>query len=255
MNLAVNAQDAMPNGGTLTIACDNIVLDEHYSAQHFNAALGPSVVISVTDSGTGMSPEVLARLFEPFFTTKPAGKGTGLGLATVHGIVTQSGGSVTVSSEIGRGSRFEVYLPQATEADRVVEHPLPPDAALHGTELLLVVEDADGLRDLTKRLLERLGYVVVVAANATQALEVFDQNPSIALVLTDVVMPGLSGPDLTKQLLERRPWLKVVYMSGYTDEAIVQHGVLQPGIAFLHKPFTANALGRKVHEALDDDAD
>jgi len=255
VNLAVNAQDAMPNGGTLTIACDNIVLDEHYSAQHFNAALGPSVVISVTDSGTGMSPEVLARLFEPFFTTKPAGKGTGLGLATVHGIVTQSGGSVTVSSEIGRGSRFEVYLPQATVADRAVEHPLPPDAALHGTELLLVVEDADGLRDLTKRLLERLGYVVVVAANATQALEVFDQNPSIALVLTDVVMPGLSGPDLTKQLLERRPWLKVVYMSGYTDEAIVQHGVLQPGIAFLHKPFTANALGRKVREALDVDAD
>jgi len=254
VNLAVNAQDAMPAGGTLRIACDNIVLDGRYSAQSFSVAPGPYVVISVTDTGTGMTAEVQARLFEPFFTTKVAGKGTGLGLATVHGIVTQSGGSVTVSSELGQGSRFAVYLPQATSADRAVEHPLPPDAALHGTELLLVVEDADGLRDLTKRLLERLGYRVVVAAGGMQALEVFDRNPSIALVLTDVVMPGLSGPDLTKQLLERRPGLKVVYMSGYTDETIVQHGVLQPGIAFLHKPFTANALGRKVREALDDDA-
>ncbi len=214
---------------------------------------GLYVVISVTDTGVGMSPEVLARLFEPLFTTRSFGKGTGLGLATVHGIVTQSGGSVTVTSEFGRGSRFEVYLPQATEAGTVA-HPLPPDTSLHGTELVLVVEDADGVRDLTKRLLERLGYGVVAAVNAAHALELFDTHPSIALLLTDVVMPGLSGPDLAKQLLGRRPGLKVIYMSGYTDEAIVQHGVLQAGIAFLHKPFTANALGRKLREALDADA-
>ncbi|MCC7185173.1 MAG: PAS domain S-box protein [Acidobacteria bacterium] len=221
LNLAVNAQDAMPSGGTLEIDCNNIELDMHHQAEDFDVLPGRYVVISVTDTGTGMTPEVIARMFEPFFTTKAAGKGTGLGLATVHGIVAQSGGSVSVHSEPGLGSRFDVYFPQATAAAAAVELLLPSGASLQGNELLLVVEDADGLRDLTKRLLERLGYAVLVAANATEALDVFDTYPSIALVLTDVVMPGQSGPELTRQLRERRPGLKVVYMSGYTDEAIV----------------------------------
>jgi two-component system cell cycle sensor histidine kinase/response regulator CckA len=253
LNLAVNAQDAMAGGGTLIIGANDVELDEYYSAAHFDAAPGPHVVITVTDSGVGMSEDVLVRLYEPFFTTKDTGKGTGLGLATVHGIVAQAAGSVRVFSEPGRGSRFEVYFPQATPADGHVELPLPAAGSLRGTELLLVVEDADGLRELTKRLLERWGYSVVVAAHAADALQVFEANPLIALVLTDVVMPGLSGPDLARHLVERRPGLKVIYMSGYTDDAIVQVGV-QPETAFLHKPFTANALGRKIREVLDQPA-
>ncbi len=236
MNLAVNAQDAMPDGGTLTIDAANVDRE---------------VMIAVTDTGTGMTREVQEQAFEPFFTTKGVGRGTGLGLATVHGIAAQSGGRVRVHSSPGHGSRFEVYFPQAAATvERDVETAVPT-SSLTGTELVLVVEDAEGLRTLTKRLLDRLGYSVLVASNAEEAIRQFDAHPSIALVLTDVVMPGLSGPGLVAQLVQRRPALKVIYMSGYTDEAIVQHGVLQPGIAFVHKPFTANALGRKVREVLD----
>lgn len=240
VNLAVNAQDAMPKGGTLTIDAANADL----------GAEGLFVVINVTDSGTGMTEDVRQRLFEPFFTTKKAGSGTGLGLATVHGILAQSGGSVRVHSDAGRGSRFEVFFPQAGPVDLVEERPVAADASLAGHELLLVVDDAEGLRNLTKRLLSRLGYSVLVAANADEAVRLFDANPAIALILTDVVMPGLSGPALIKDLVERRP-VKVIYMSGYTDETIVQHGVLRPGIAFVHKPFTADTLGRKLREVLD----
>jgi two-component system cell cycle sensor histidine kinase/response regulator CckA len=251
VNLAVNAQDAMPNGGILTIEAANVDLDENYSAKHFNVAPGPYVVITVSDSGTGMTAAVRERLFEPFFTTKKPGQGTGLGLATVHGIVARSGGSVSVYSEPGRGTSFKVYLPRTAGVPHAAERPAPATGSLRGTEVVLVVEDADGLRDLTRRLLERLGYTVLVAANAAEAIRQFDENPSIQLILSDVVMPGLSGPGLIKQLVERRPGLKVIYMSGYTDEAIVQHGVLMPGIAFLHKPFTANTLATKLREALD----
>jgi len=251
LNLVVNAQDAMPDGGTLTIDAANVDLEADLSTQHVTIAPGPYVVLSVTDSGTGMGPAVLERLFEPFFTTKVAGKGTGLGLATVHGIVARSGGGVSVTTALDQGSRFSVYFPRADAAAQVVDHQLPPDASLSGTEMVLVVEDADGLRELTQRLLERLGYAVLVAANAKDALDLFDAHPSIALVLTDVVMPGQSGPSLTRQLGERRPGLKCIYMSGYTDDAIVEHGVLQPGIAFLHKPFTANALARMLRQTLD----
>jgi len=236
VNLAVNARDAMPEGGTLTFHAANI---------------GAEVVIAVTDTGTGMTDAVRQRLFEPFFTTKPAGRGTGLGLATVHGIVAQSGGRVTVKSQLGHGSTFEVFLPRTFETARADDEAAAPAGLLTGTELLLVVEDAEDLRHLTKRLLARLGYTVLVAGNAAEALRLFDENPAIALVLSDVMMPGLSGPALIKQLGERRQGLKVIHMSGYTDEAIVQHGVLQPGIAFLHKPFTFDALGRKVREVLD----
>jgi two-component system cell cycle sensor histidine kinase/response regulator CckA len=251
LNLAVNAQDAMPNGGTLTIETANVELDEHYTAMHSSVKPGPYVVLTVSDSGTGMSSQVLDHLFEPFFTTKEEGKGTGLGLATVHGIAARSGGSVNVYSEVGRGSSFKVYFPQVIEEAPIAgAKPTPPKSSV-GTETVLVVEDSDPLRELTRRLLSTQGYTVLVAANADQASQLFDENPSIDVLLTDVVMPGPSGPDLSEQLTKRRPSLKVIYMSGYTDEGIVQHGVLQPGVAFLHKPFTSGALGRKIREVLD----
>jgi CheY-like chemotaxis protein len=205
----------------------------------------------VTDTGTGMTPEVQARLFEPFFTTKEVGKGSGLGLATVHGIVARNGGSVNIYSEVGRGTSVKVYFPRADVAQVAVETPPLVTAPHIGTDTVLVVEDAEGLRELTRKLLQRMGYTVLTAANADEALSVFEQNPSIDLLLTDVVMPGTSGPELSKRLVERRSALKVLYMSGYTEDAIVHHGVLNPGIAFLHKPFTSETLGRKIREVLD----
>jgi two-component system cell cycle sensor histidine kinase/response regulator CckA len=253
MNLAVNARDAMPGGGTLTIETANVELDEHYAATHLSVKPGPYVALTVTDTGTGMTPEVQARLFEPFFTTKQLGKGTGLGLATVHGLVAQSGGSVHVDSEVGKGTSFTTYFPRA-DAEGVLSD-APPIAARRlagtGTETVLVVEDVEGLRELAKRLLERQGYAVLVAASAEEALRLFQQHASIDVLLTDVVMPGATGPELTRLLVAQRPELKVIYMSGYTEDAIVHQGVLDPGIAFLQKPFTSETLGRKIREVLD----
>jgi two-component system cell cycle sensor histidine kinase/response regulator CckA len=252
LNLAVNARDAMPNGGTLTIQTATVELSEYYSKTHLAVKPGRYVVLTVSDTGTGITPQVLARLFEPFFTTKEVGKGTGLGLATVHGIVMRSGGSINVDSDVGKGTSFKVYFPLADATALPVDPPPPPVARAHaGAEIILVVEDAEGLRMLARRLLERLGYTVLVAANADEALLLFDQNPSIDVLLTDVVMPGASGPELTRQLVERRPALKVIYMSGYTEDAIVHHGVLDPGIAFLNKPFSSQTLGAKIREVLD----
>jgi two-component system cell cycle sensor histidine kinase/response regulator CckA len=250
LNLAVNARDAMQNGGTLMIETANVSADECQAKARFVGTPCPCVALTVTDTGTGMTPEVRARLFEPFFTTKGIGKGTGLGLATVHGIVTRSGGSVTVDSEVGKGASFTVYFPQADAAEQVVAPP-PAERPPAGRRTVLVVEDARSLRALTKRLLERLGYSVLVAANADEARQLFDRHPSIDLLLTDVVMPGASGPEHVGQLTARRPTLNVIYMSGYTDESIIQHGVLAPEIAFLHKPFTSETLGRKLREVLD----
>ena len=251
MNLAVNARDAMPHGGTLTIETANVELDEHYAKAHLAVKPGRYVGLTVTDTGTGMTPEVQARLFEPFFTTKETGKGTGLGMATVYGIVMRSGGSVGVYSEIGKGTAFKVYFPRVDAPDIVAEAPAPPARPQGGTLTVLVVEDEKGLRELSLRLLQRQGYTVLVAADAEEAGRLFDANPSIDILLTDVVMPGVSGPDLTRQLIERRPALKVIYMSGYTEESIVRHGVIQPGIAFLNKPFTSEALGDKIREVLE----
>ena len=251
MNLVVNARDAMPNGGTLRIETANVQLDEHYAQTHLGVKPGAYVVLTVSDTGTGMTPQVQARLFEPFFTTKEPGKGTGLGLATVYGIVMRSGGSVGVYTEIGKGSSFKVYLPRTDAAESVVDTPVPMARPRAGTQTVLVVEDEDALRELAKRLLERQGYTVLVASNAAEAVRLFEGNPSIDILLTDVVMPGASGPELTKQLIEQRPALKVIYMSGYTEEAIVQYGVLKPGIAFLNKPFTSETLGEKIRDVLD----
>jgi PAS domain S-box-containing protein len=250
MNLAVNARDAMPNGGTLTIETASVELDEHYAATHPAATPGPHIVLTMTDSGTGMTPEVQARLFEPFFTTKEPGKGTGLGMATVDGVVSRCGGSVGVYSEVGRGTSFRVYFPRVVGGLVVEARP----SALRrspGGETVLVVEDAGGLRELAKRLLERQGYAVLVAADAEQAMQIFAANPAIDVLLTDVVMPGGSGPELTARLAAQRPDLKVIYMSGYTEDAIVHHGVVDSGVAFLHKPFTAETLGRKIRDVLD----
>jgi two-component system cell cycle sensor histidine kinase/response regulator CckA len=246
----VNARDAMPRGGTLTIETAHVELDEPYAKVHLGVTAGSYTALTVSDTGTGMTPEIKARLFEPFFTTKEPGHGTGLGLATVHGIVTQSGGSVSVDSESGKGTSIRVHFPRAEGvAAAIVAPPVSAIPARTG-QTVLVVEDEDGLRQLTRRLLQGQGYVVLTAANAAEAMALVDANASIDLLLTDVVMPGASGAELTKQAVERRPALRVIYMSGYTEETIVHRGVLNPGIAFLHKPFTSDTLGRKIREAL-----
>jgi two-component system cell cycle sensor histidine kinase/response regulator CckA len=251
LNLAVNARDAMPKGGTLTIETANVEFDDAHAGGYRGVKAGRYVTLTVSDTGTGMTPEVQARLFEPFFTTKGAGKGTGLGMATVHGIVTRSDGTITVNSEIGRGTSFTVYFPRADAAPLAVAAPPPAVQARASVQTILAVDDEEPLRELTRRLLVKLGYSVLVAANADDACQLFDANPSIDLLLTDVVMPGASGPDLVTELVKRRPALKVIYMSGYTDEAIVHHGVLAPGVEFLHKPFTSETLGRKIRDVLD----
>jgi PAS domain S-box-containing protein len=251
MNLAVNARDAMPRGGTLTIKTAIVDLDEADVAKLRPLKPGPYVVLTVTDTGSGMTPDVQARLFEPFFTTKEAGKGTGLGLATVHGIVTRCGGAVIVSTEVGRGTSFKLYFPRADATEMIAEAATQLARATAVAETVLVVEDSDGLRELAARLLRRQGYTVLVAANADEAVELFERNASIDVLLTDVVMPGLNGLELAKQLVEQRPTLKVIYMSGYTEEAIVRRGGLHPVIGVLDKPFTTETLVRKFREVLD----
>jgi CheY-like chemotaxis protein len=212
-------------------------------------APGRYVALYVTDTGTGMTPEVQARLFEPFFTTKEPGKGTGLGMATVDGIVARSGGSIGVYTEPGRGTSFTIYLPPADPAVAVASVPVPAEGVPGAARTVLVVDDAEGLRALTTRLLERRGYRVLSAGDAAEAEALVTATP-VDVLLTDVVMPGASGPELTSRLMARQPSLRVVYMSGYTEDAIVHHGVLQPGVIFLHKPFTSEALAGKIEEAL-----
>jgi CheY-like chemotaxis protein len=249
MNLAINARDAMPDGGVVTIETANVALDAAYARTHLSLAPGSYVALTVTDTGCGMTHEVQGHLFEPFFTTKARGKGTGLGLATVHGIVTQSGGSVNVYSEVGRGSSFRVYLPMA-DASPLQVAPLADARPRTAAVTVLVVEDSDGLRELARRLLEDLGHTAVVAANAEEATRLF-KTAAIDVLLTDVVMPGTSGPDLASRLLEEQPTLRVVYMSGYTEDAIVQRGGLDPGVVFLHKPFSVETLDLKIREAVE----
>jgi two-component system cell cycle sensor histidine kinase/response regulator CckA len=251
MNLVVNARDAMPTGGKLSIETKNVELTEEYADQHVPVVPGAYVMLAVSDTGIGMSPEVQARVFEPFFTTKEKGKGTGLGLSTVYGIVKQSGGNVWVYSEQGRGTTFKIYLPRV---DAAVETVGRSDLVrpLGGTETILVAEDDDVLRPLVRALLTKLGYTVLAAANADAALAHAraHQGP-IHLLLSDVVMPGASGRELARHLAESRPDAKVLYVSGYTDDAIVHHGMLEPGLNYLQKPFTPDALARKVRGVLD----
>jgi PAS domain S-box-containing protein len=251
MNLAINARDAMPLGGTLTISTANLELDDLSARTREGLKPGSYVTLRVTDTGTGITPDVQAHLFEPFYTTKEAGKGTGLGLATVYGIVTQSGGHIGVTSELGRGASFDLCLPAAKHAPFVSEKRVQR-AHGTGTETVLVVDDAEGVRQLVRRVLQRQGYNVLTCSKPDEALAMLAQGTSLDLLVTDVVMRGGSGPELARQMLQQRPGIKVIYMSGYTEDAIAHHGVLKPGLAFLHKPFTADELGRKVRDVLDD---
>jgi len=252
VNLAVNARDAMPQGGQLMIETANVSLDEAFVATHLEAQPGEYVLLAVSDTGHGMSEEVQAHLFEPFFTTKEQGKGTGLGLATVYGIVKQNGGHIWVYSEEGQGATFKIYLPRVREATQPLDQPQVDTELPRGNETILLVEDAVGVRELARRVLEELGYAVLVASNGQGALELAARHPDpIQLLLTDVVMPGISGRALAEQLQQIRPNLKVLFMSGYTDEAIARHGVLAPGVSLLQKPFTPTSLARKVREVLD----
>ncbi len=250
LNLAVNARDAMPRGGKLTLETANVTLDASYARAHIGVAPGPYVLLAVSDTGQGMDDKIKSHIFEPFFTTKEPGKGTGLGLATVYGIVKRSGGHVWVYSEPGRGATFKIYLPSVGgEANSVAAEDRA--AAGGGTETLLLVEDEPSLRALAREVLEAKGYNVLEAESAPHALRIAREHPSpIHLLLTDVVMPELSGKDVADQLMPLHPETQVLYMSGYTDSAIVHHGVLDPRTAYLQKPFTPDGLLRKVREVL-----
>ncbi|MCB0153474.1 MAG: response regulator [Anaerolineae bacterium] len=253
MNLAVNARDAMPRGGNLTIETANIDLDETYPRRRAGVAPGPYVMLAVSDTGVGMDEETQSRIFEPFFTTKELGRGTGLGLATVYGIVKQSGGEVWVYSELGRGTSFKIYLPRLARKASTLG--AGPDATCKmpvGTETVLLVEDEEIVRSLTREVLEMTGYTVLEAGNGREALALAEQHPEpIHLLLTDVVMPQINGREVAERLTATHPHLKVLYVSGYTDQAIAHHGVLEPGLFFLQKPFSPSTLAQKVREVLD----
>jgi two-component system, cell cycle sensor histidine kinase and response regulator CckA len=252
MNLVVNARDAMPDGGQLTIETANVEIDAEYAARHVAVSPGPFVQLTVTDTGCGMDAQTKARLFEPFFTTKAVGKGTGLGLSTVYGIVKQSGGNVWVYSELGRGTSFKIYLPRELAVSATTAKPAAMPMQLTGTETILVVEDEEGLRKVALRALTKVGYTVLSAVDGAAALQVAASYAGdIHLLVTDVIMPHKNGRELARILLQSRPALKVLYMSGYTDNAIVHHGVLDAGTHFLGKPFTAPDLTRKVRAVLD----
>jgi signal transduction histidine kinase len=251
MNLAVNARDAMPHGGRLTIATANVELDDTYVRSHIDAASGPHVMLSISDTGVGMSVEIQNRLFEPFFTTKEQGKGTGLGLATVYGIVKQFGGNIWVYSEPDLGATFKIYLPQTAEIPAQRTRRSASEVRGRG-ELILLVEDDDTLRDLLARMLRDLGYEVRTAPGGYEALAVVEtQGLEPDLLLTDVVMPGMSGRKLAEQLAPILPGLRVLFTSGYADDAVVEHGSLDPGTAYLQKPFGRLDLATKLRDVLD----
>ena len=252
MNLVVNARDAMPDGGKIGIETANVDLDQGYCAVHPYILPGRFVMLSVSDTGTGMSDEVKAHIFEPFYTTKERGSGTGLGLATTYGVVKQSGGSIEVYSEVGIGTTFKIYLPRVEEEASPSEKDDRPQDMRGGSETVLLVEDEDIVRNLCVQILERLGYKVLQARNGAEAIALAQgYGDRIDLLLTDVVMPGMNGAELARQLVLHHPERKVLFTSGYTDDAIVRHGILKEGVSFIGKPYTPSALAKKVRGVLD----
>jgi two-component system, cell cycle sensor histidine kinase and response regulator CckA len=252
MNLVVNARDAMPQGGRVTIQTANIDLDDGFARRHPGARPGPAVMLAVADTGVGIDAATMKRLFEPFFTTKGPGKGTGLGLATVYGIVKQSDGYIGVDSAPGQGARFSIYLPRISSA--VSEAEVAPDRVEtpRGVETILLVEDEAGLRDLAREVLQQHGYRVLEARHGPDAFGAAEEHAGpIHLLLTDVVMPHMSGRELADRLRSMHPEMAILYMSGHTDDAIVQHGVLEAGTHFLQKPFSPETLVRAVRQVLD----
>jgi two-component system, cell cycle sensor histidine kinase and response regulator CckA len=251
INLAANARDAMPKGGRLSIEVSNIDLDEQYRMHHPTATPGPYVMFTVADSGCGMDPSTQARIFDPFFTTKELGKGTGLGLATVYGIVKQSGGHIWVYSESDKGSVFKIYLPRV---DRRVRGALPADpdgAPRGGNETILLVEDSKSLREIAYEYLKSLGYTVLEAGGGAEALQRFSEFGGIVdLLLTDIIMPEMNGRELADEIVRRQPSIKILFTSGYADDTIARHGVLETGVAFIQKPYRPRALAWKVREVL-----
>jgi CheY-like chemotaxis protein len=252
MNLAVNARDAMPRGGRITIETQNVEIDDAAAARHVGMRPGPFVLLAVSDNGAGMDAETQAHIFDPFFTTKEQGKGTGLGLSTVYGIVKQSGGYIFVHSEVGRGTSFKIYLPRV---ERATDDPLParvsPPLAGPAEETILLVEDEEMVRELVRQLLAQQGYTVLSASGGAEAITLCQRHTGpIHLLLTDVVMPQMSGQELSIFLASLHPETRVLYMSGYTDDAIVHRGVLQPGTAFIQKPFTPEALEVSIRRVL-----
>lgn len=252
MNLVVNARDAMPKGGKLSIETSSLYLDEQYSFGHVSVKPGFYVLLAVSDTGTGMDEETRQHIFEPFFTTKEPGKGTGLGLSTVYGIVKQSSGHVWVYSEPGKGTTFKVYLPRVEEGAQYFREQEPAAEVPRGTETILLVEDAEMVRKLTREVLENCGYDVIEASNGKRALSICkNRTEPIDLLLTDVMMPEMSGRELADRLVVLHPEMQVLYMSGYTQDAIVHRGTLEEGTNFIQKPFSPDALARKVRIVLD----
>jgi len=252
VNMVVNARDAMADGGKLTIETANVVLDTAYAMDQVTIKPGSYVMLSISDTGIGMDKQTQAHVFDPFFTTKEAGRGTGLGLSTVYGIVKQSDGYVWVESEHGKGSTFRVYLPLAKELLTQEESPVEERKDVSGTEVVLLVEDEEAVLELAHTILEQQGYRVLVARNAAHAEELAAESKAeIHMLLTDVVMPGISGHELAKRITARRPGIRVLFMSGYAEDIVSQGGVLKSGVAFLQKPFTPKVLRQRVREILD----
>jgi two-component system cell cycle sensor histidine kinase/response regulator CckA len=253
MNLAVNARDAMPSGGTLTIETANAILDEHYVRQHADASAGEYVMLAVSDTGSGLSAGAKEHLFEPFFTTKGVGQGTGLGLATCYGIIKQSGGHISVYTELGRGSTFKVYLPRAVEVAEAPVVAQPARTTPCGQERVLLVEDEEAVREMSAVVLRDLGYQVTAAVDGDEALRLTKQSgrESFDLLFTDLVMPRMGGKELAYWFRLTHPATRVLFTSGYPEKSMAHNGELVAGIAFLHKPYTPDLLARKVREVLD----